>query len=103
MRKRRIPEEVELQVFRRDKFTCQYCGFVGDTFETWAFLIIDHFKPKSKGGSDDPDNLVTSCSLCNFMKGDRRFSDMDEARKEIKEWWNRMRSYYESKVLNQPS
>jgi hypothetical protein len=35
------------------------------------------------------------------MKGDRSFSDMDEARKKIKEWWNGMRSYYESKVLSQ--
>jgi len=101
MRKRRIPEEVELEVFKRDNFTCQYCGFVGDTFEKWAFLIIDHFIPKSKDGNDNPDNLVTSCSLCNFMKGDKNFSDMDEARKEIKKWWNKMRSYYESKVLNQ--
>ena len=33
-------------------------------------LHCDHILPKSKGGSNDLDNLVTSCSECNLGKGD---------------------------------
>jgi hypothetical protein len=98
MKKRGIPGEVYLAVFKRDNFTCQYCGFMGNTFEKWAFLQMDHFIPKSKGGRDDPENLVTSCFVCNFMKGGRRFKDIEEARQQIKIWWDQMRFYYENKV-----
>ena len=33
-------------------------------------LHIDHRYPKSKGGSNTPDNLVTACAECNYGKGD---------------------------------
>lgn len=34
-------------------------------------LHCDHVHPKSKGGSDDLDNLVTACESCNTSKGDK--------------------------------
>ncbi len=30
---------------------------------------IDHVIPRSKGGTDDIDNLVLACRGCNFLKG----------------------------------
>ena len=42
------------------KMICAYCGEKGDT--------VDHIIPKSKGGSDDPENLVCSCTMCNLQK-----------------------------------
>ncbi len=102
MRKRRIPEEVELEVFKRDNFTCQYCGFVGDTFEKWVFLQTDHFVPKSKGGSDDVNNLITSCISCNMMKQAMSFDTIEEARKAIQKWRGEMRSYYDKEILGKP-
>ena len=59
-------------VFRRDNWTCQYCGKKGNR----KTLTIDHVIPKSKGGKTDWNNLVVSCSSCNTKKGDELLKDM---------------------------
>jgi 5-methylcytosine-specific restriction endonuclease McrA len=51
-------------VFARDRHRCQYCG-------SERHLTVDHVVPRSKGGTDTWDNLVTSCAPCNRKKGDR--------------------------------
>ena len=51
-------------VFARDRFRCQYCG-------SQRHLTVDHVVPRSKGGSDGWENVVTSCAPCNLRKGDR--------------------------------
>jgi hypothetical protein len=47
---------------------CGYCG-VHET-EAATELEIDHFQPRSAGGSDAIDNLVYCCTTCNRFKGD---------------------------------
>ena len=66
-----ISRQVRLSIFRRDDFACQYCGTKG-TAET---LAIDHVIPKVLGGTNDIDNLVTACHMCNIKKGARDLSD----------------------------
>lgn len=51
-------------IFKRDNFTCAYCGRFRD-------LTVDHILPKSKGGKDTWDNLISACLKCNYKKGDR--------------------------------
>jgi 5-methylcytosine-specific restriction endonuclease McrA len=51
-------------VFRRDHFRCQYCGGMDK-------LTLDHVLPKSRGGRDSWENLVTACMPCNNRKGNR--------------------------------
>jgi len=51
-------------VFARDRYRCQYCG-------SQRHLTVDHVVPRSKGGADSWDNVVTSCAPCNLRKGDR--------------------------------
>ena len=36
----------------------------------WSFAAPDHVVPRSHGGQTDLDNLVTSCSGCNYSKMD---------------------------------
>ncbi len=52
-------------VFRRDHYTCQYCGRSG------VELTLDHVVPKSRGGRTTWENLVTACKACNAKKGNR--------------------------------
>ena len=58
---------VIMRVFKRDKFTCNYCGVNGSEAE----LQCDHIIPKSKGGSNHISNLTTACRKCNQSKGNR--------------------------------
>lgn len=51
-------------IVKRDSGRCQYCG-------TSENLTIDHVIPKSKGGKDTWENLVTACTVCNHRKGNR--------------------------------
>lgn len=52
-------------ILRRDKHVCAYCGR-GD-----LPLTIDHIIPKSMGGEDSWENLITACLPCNNKKGNR--------------------------------
>ncbi len=66
-----VRKKDRFEVFKRDSFTCQYCGREAPE----VVLQADHIHPKSKGGSDDISNLVTSCWDCNIGKGDRKLDD----------------------------
>ncbi len=60
---------LRFKTFMRDGFSCRYCGRspINDSSVT---LHLDHIEPKSKGGTDRGDNLVTSCAECNIGKMD---------------------------------
>ena len=45
---------------------CYYC----EKKIEGRMMTIDHFVPKSKGGTDDISNLVPSCKECNEEKDD---------------------------------
>lgn len=59
------------KVFKRDNYTCKYCGAKGKN----VILEADHIKPKSKGGSDDLENLNTSCRKCNRKKSNKSLEE----------------------------
>jgi hypothetical protein len=60
-------------VFARDGYRCVYCGFQDERNGSDAGLAlhVDHALPLSRGGTDEPSNLVTSCVNCNLRKGDK--------------------------------
>jgi CRISPR/Cas system Type II protein with McrA/HNH and RuvC-like nuclease domain len=52
------------RIFKRDNNTCGYCG-------SQKNLTIDHIVPKSRGGKNTWENMITCCSRCNSVKDDR--------------------------------
>lgn len=66
---KRVPvsKRVRFEVFKRDKFTCQYCG----AHPPNVLLHADHILAVANGGTNDFDNLITSCEPCNLGKGAR--------------------------------
>ena len=66
-----ISKRMRVDVFKRDSFTCQYCGKKAPE----VVLNADHIKPVSKGGKNSLLNLVTSCAACNSGKSDKVLSD----------------------------
>ena len=62
-----ISKKTRFEVFKRDAFTCQYCGATPPD----AVLEIDHIQPVSKGGTSSINNLLAACFSCNRGKSDR--------------------------------
>ncbi|WP_448562480.1 HNH endonuclease [Trichothermofontia sp.] len=52
-------------ILHRDGHSCQYCGYAGEE------LTLDHVVPRSRGGGDTWENIVTACVRCNVKKGNR--------------------------------
>ena len=54
-------------IFKRDRFTCQYCGAQPGSEE----LTLDHVTPRAQGGESRWENCVLACLACNKRKADR--------------------------------
>lgn len=64
MSRKSLGKRVRFDVFKRDNFTCQYCG----AHPPAVVLEVDHIVPVADGGDNDPDNLITACFPCNRGK-----------------------------------
>jgi hypothetical protein len=62
--RRPLSARTRFEVFKRDEFTCQYCGRKAPD----VALHIDHIVAVANGGTDDAMNLLTACSDCNLGK-----------------------------------
>ena len=60
-------KRLRFEVFKRDNFTCQYCG----AQPPGVVLVCDHIDPVALGGKTTIDNLVTACEPCNQGKSDK--------------------------------
>jgi Restriction endonuclease len=67
-----ISVRTRFEVFKRDEFTCQYCGRKSPD----VVLEADHIVPLVAGGSDDVMNLTTSCWDCNRGKAGNPLTDV---------------------------
>ena len=65
IKRKRISKGRRFEIFKRDGFTCQYCG----QQPPGVVLHIDHILPVVEGGTNEELNLITSCAACNLGKG----------------------------------
>jgi hypothetical protein len=70
-KRKNLTKTVRFEVFKRDRFTCQYCGEKAPD----VVLRCDHIHPVAEGGTNDIINLVTACFDCNAGKGARLLDD----------------------------
>lgn len=77
-----IGKKLRFEVFKRDSFTCQYCGQSPPD----VVLHVDHIHPVSKGGGDDTTNLITACAACNQGKGAREINSVSPRPDADLEW-----------------
>lgn len=54
-------------LYKRDAFTCQYCGSALPSQD----LTIEHVFPRSRGGPTSWENCVAACEECNARKADK--------------------------------
>ena len=73
-----IGNSKRFEIFKRDKFTCQYCG----NHPPKTILELDHIIPVSKGGGNEEDNLATSCFECNRGKAARSLNTAPKSLKD---------------------
>lgn len=79
-----LSKKLRFEVFKRDSFTCQYCGRKAPD----VILQVDHIHPVAKGGENDLLNYITSCVDCNQGKSDRLLSDdavIEKQRRQLAE------------------
>lgn len=71
MKRKPLAPGVRFAVMRRDSFTCCYCGERGPD----VALHVDHVRSVADGGTDEMENLATSCRRCNLGKGRASIED----------------------------
>ena len=79
-----LSKSLRFEVFKRDSFTCQYCGAKAPD----VILEVDHIKPVADGGTNEILNLITCCRDCNRGKGKRTLNNnsvIEKQRQQIEE------------------
>ena len=87
-------KSIREQVYQKYNGHCAYCGRIIKLSE----MQIDHFVPKRgwvEQGTDDIDNLMPSCRLCNHYK---RANSLETFRRYIAEIPQKLKQNYIYKV-----
>lgn len=80
-KRKQISKKLRFEVFKRDSFTCQYCGAKAPD----VILHIDHITPIAHGDKNILMNLVTACAACNLGKGAEKLSENSAIKKSQKQ------------------
>lgn len=62
-----VPPLTRLELYRRDRGRCLYCG---DALR-YREMQFEHIIPRSRGGAHAWTNVVSACGPCNLFKGNQ--------------------------------
>lgn len=82
MKRKSIGKRLRFSIFERDGFQCQYCG---KTPEHDVVLHVDHIVSVKDGGTNEKENLVTSCRDCNLGKSSKSITKRKQTEEDIKQ------------------
>lgn len=74
---RQVDQDVVWATYRRDNFTCRYCGAKDRP------LTYDHYVAQAFGGPWTLENGRTACRPCNKKKANKTVAEWEE---EMKQW-----------------
>lgn len=77
-KRKAISKKTRFEVFKRDGFTCQYCG----AHPPSVILHVDHVVPVALGGENHMDNYITACEPCNLGKAARSLAEIPQSLKD---------------------
>ena len=85
-------------IFKRDHYTCQYCGKQPGAEE----LTVDHVIPRAQSGQSRWDNCVLACVECNKRKADRtpEQAKMRLKRKPVQPIWNPLYAAHDLRIAS---
>ncbi len=66
---RTVEQNVNWNCFRRDNYTCRYCG------NDKTPLTVDHLVRWEDGGPSIEANMLSACRKCNKTRGNKSFAD----------------------------
>lgn len=100
MKRSALSKKTRFNVFKRDLFTCQYCGKKSPD----VILEVDHIKPICDGGDDNMINLITSCFDCNRGKSGEPLGKNSELEKQegaLSEQFQKMQEFIEATKIRE--
>jgi hypothetical protein len=66
---RAVDQTINWNCFRRDNYTCRYCG------NNKIALTVDHLVRWEEGGPSTEANMLSACRKCNKVRGDKSYAD----------------------------
>ena len=66
---RQIDQVVSWRVFKRDEYSCRYCG------RDDVPLTVDHLVCWEEGGPSSEANMVSACKKCNKVRGNTKYAE----------------------------
>lgn len=66
---RQIDQKISWAVYKRDNYTCRYCG------RDDVPLTVDHLILWENGGPSIEENLVAACKKCNKTRGNMEYAN----------------------------
>jgi 5-methylcytosine-specific restriction protein A len=81
-KRRHIGVHISSAVLEFSNYRCFYCGA---EFNTDNPLTLDHIVPLCSGGTNQLNNLVAACKVCNREKGAKPIGAMFEGKRHFEE------------------
>lgn len=72
------------QLHHAQKGKCHYCDRPMIKAPNYPMSVtVEHLVPKSRGGTNQPHNIVGACSRCNNLRGDMPYAEFVERRTDL--------------------